>query len=81
MFGMLDVDGDGMLELASVLKVVECSGLSSSTQVKILNLCIQGDAWREINAVEFVKAMQLAAVAQEGENVCQDVRNCTLVNV
>eukprot|EP00750_Incisomonas_marina_P026019 INCI5864.18.p1 GENE.INCI5864.18~~INCI5864.18.p1 ORF type:complete len:3168 (+),score=718.64 INCI5864.18:265-9768(+) len=73
MFGMLDVDGDGMLELASVLKVVECSGLSSSTQVKILNLCIQGDAWREINAVEFVKAMQLAAVAQEGENVCQDV--------
>ena len=75
MFGMMDVDGDGCVEMASVLKVLECSGLSASTQVKILNLALQGDAWREINAIEFTRGMQLAAVAQEGENICQDVYN------
>ena len=75
MFGILDVDGDGMLEPASVLKVLECSGLSSATQVKILSLCLQGDPWREMNAIEFTRAMQLAAVAQEGEDVSQPVYN------
>jgi hypothetical protein len=68
-FAMLDVDGDGTIEIASVLKVLECSGLSSTTQVKIVNLCLQGDPWRDVNALEYTRAMQLAAVAQEGENI------------
>jgi Ca2+-binding EF-hand superfamily protein len=69
-FGMLDVDGDGTVEMASVLKVLECSGLSTSTQFKIIQNCLEGDPLRSMNALEYSRAMQLAGVAQEGENIC-----------